>query len=172
MKRKIIFEVHDFGKIKERTNKNSGGKAILTQLETKYIKDNNVCNNYLLTELDYKNKKVIRSDRYSNKDIETYGWNTVKDWVEEDMKRYEEYGINWHSIGIIAEAKIFIPFKIHTNNGFDWNFKIQEISSGGIWGVESDSQPEYFESLEEEQIAELEGYLNTLNVDLSFWKAI
>ena len=167
MERKVIFEFNNFEEIRRLANNNGGKKAILTQIAIQHTVDDCDSINYLLTELDYTNEKVIRSDRYSNKDVEIYGWDAVRKWVEEDIERYEEYGISWNSMGISAEAKILLPFKAYTNDGLGWNFKIQKISSGGIWGIESDSDNSYVEKEEHNQIVELMDYLRILNVDLS-----
>ncbi len=43
---------------------------------------------------------------------------------------------------------------------------IQEIDSGGLWGIESDSGEDYFKEVAGEQIDEIEGYLKILNVNV------
>ena len=167
---KTIFDFDNYEEIKMLADKNKG-RAILTEVVIKYMPDDiNSCN-YLLTELDYINKKVIKSDRYSNRDIERFGWETVKRWVEEDVERYEDYGIGWYSLGIIAEATILIPFQVYNSkHKLDWNFKIEKISSGGIWGIDSDSDEKHIEEEEHNQLLELGRYLQALNVDISLTK--
>jgi hypothetical protein len=56
-------------------------------------------------------------------------------------------------IGIRAEAEIL------TRGCY------QSITSAGIWGVESDSHPNYISTLEREQLEELNGYLDDLGVE-------
>lgn len=167
---KVVFEFNDYERICKITEMNKGKRAILTKLEIMYVEDA-YSSDYLITELDYVNKKVLRSDRYSNADIENYGWDTVKKWVEDDMSRLKKYGIDWYSLGIIASATILIPFRTFTyEDGKEkktWNFKMQGITSGGVWGIESDSEDKYILNEEVRQIEELKEYLRILNVDMS-----
>lgn len=66
----------------------------------------------------------------------------------QDKKRLEAYyNDEWHFIGIQAKAEIRI-------NGIS-----QTISSGGLYGIESDSGDEYFNEVFEEQKEELKGNL-------------
>jgi hypothetical protein len=58
---------------------------------------------------------------------------------------------NWCFIGIIAKAKIV------TENG-----TLQTIRSGGLWGIESDSDKSYIAEIEQEQLAELRKELTAL----------
>lgn len=64
-----------------------------------------------------------------------------------------------NSIGIRAEAKILIP----TEPG---NYIVQEINSGGLWGIESDASEEYIEEIAEDQIEEVKRHLEVLNVNM------
>ena len=63
---------------------------------------------------------------------------------EQDYQRMENYnrGI-WCFIGIHVEAKIQL---INT---------IQTISSGGLWGIESDSDRTYFDQVRKEELSQL-----------------
>ena len=66
----------------------------------------------------------------------------------QDKKRLEAYyNGEWCFIGIQAKAEIRI-------NGIS-----QTISSGGLWGIESDSDEEYFDEVFEEQKEELKDNL-------------
>lgn len=66
-------------------------------------------------------------------------------------------------IGIIAEAEIHIPFKIYNVNGEVTNWKIDTVSSGGIWGVSAEDEIS-IEDEEHIQVDELLGYLEILNI--------
>ena len=57
---------------------------------------------------------------------------------------------NWQFIGIKAEAKI-------TVNGI-----IQHISSGGLWGIESDIGDDYIEEVEKAELSDLKNQLKEL----------
>lgn len=172
--KRVIFELKNFNEVSKLATEGQGKKAILTKIEVEHILDEYCDLNYLLTELDYINQRVVKSDRYSNDDIKEYGWDKIVEWVEGDIERYEEHGIDWYSIGIVAKAIIMIPFEIISyKNGLPckvWNFKLQEISSGGIWGIESDSDDCYVEDEGKGQIDELFKYLEILNVDVSAYK--
>jgi hypothetical protein len=55
---------------------------------------------------------------------------------------------HWNMIGIKAVAEVQT-----SENGREW--LINHISSGGLWGIESDSDEEYKKEIEQEQLAEL-----------------
>jgi len=77
----------------------------------------------------------------------------------QDYKRME--GLNncdWHYIGIIAKAKILIPSNVPTSAQY------QTISSGGIWGIESDGGKEYLQEEAESQLADLAQQLEALGL--------
>lgn len=71
------------------------------------------------------------------------------DSVEQDYKRMEA-GMNgeWCLMGIRAEAIIHLTGDL-----------CQKITSGALWGVESDGGEEYFKELENEQLDGLKGEL-------------
>lgn len=163
---KTIFSFDNYKEIQRLADVNKR-KAILTKIEIKHILEDISSSNYLLTELDYANKKVVKSDRYSNEDVKRFGWETVKRWVREDIERYEDYEIGWYSVGIVAEATILIPFQVFDVHGVRWNFKVEKITTGGMWGIDSDSDESYIKEEEQNQIAELGNYLRILDVDLS-----
>lgn len=99
---------------------------------------------------------------------------TIK-WVEDDNPdlsyldeetyynklRRNTYGESWYMEGCYAEAEIHIPAQ---QGGFS---TIQRIRSGGLWGIESDSDDDYKHEIEQEQLANLKGQLEQLNVDTS-----
>ena len=60
--------------------------------------------------------------------------------------------------GIIADCEILIP---QGNN----NFLTQKITSGGLWGISSDNDKAYIESIKKEQLNELKEILKLLNVE-------
>ena len=93
--------------------------------------------------------------------IDNYGsiWNACIAYARRDKKRLEDYrrGV-WDMIGIKAVATIHIPIE-------DNSSKIQTIDSGGLWGVESDSEDVYIKEIEKEQIGEIKKYLRVLCVE-------
>lgn len=73
-------------------------------------------------------------------------------------------------MGVVAKAEINIPFKVSGYNKDKAKFeeqttyKIQTISSGGLWGVSVEEEQEYLEEIEQEQIYDLLDHLKVLNV--------
>lgn len=74
----------------------------------------------------------------------------VREYVAQDYKRMEDLNTGyWEFIGIKAEAHVVI------------NDVVQEITSGGLWGIESDA-PDEFESIEAEELSSLREQLEAL----------
>lgn len=57
---------------------------------------------------------------------------------------------NWSYIGIRAQAEILI------------DSVTQRITSGGLWGIESDSEPAYLKEIEDEELSSLRDILHNL----------
>lgn len=69
----------------------------------------------------------------------------------QDYDRMEDYNRGgWCFVGVRAVATVYV------------NNVRQELSSGGLWGIESDSGNEYFAQVAGEQIAELREVLESL----------
>lgn len=74
---------------------------------------------------------------------------------EQDRARLASYGDSWYMLGIRAEARITI-----------WSGGVgmtQKISSGGLWGIESDSGEKYFRQVAKEEYKALVGLLKEMN---------
>lgn len=94
---------------------------------------------------------------------------------EKGTASYIEYGLQdyqrmealnngaWHFIGIVAYATVSTPIK----NGHK---RLSEFTSGGLWGIESDSDPEDIQTIMNEELSDLRSHLQNFNVDLSNWK--
>ena len=68
-----------------------------------------------------------------------------------DYERMESFTHgDWHFIGIRAEAEIVI------------DSVIQRISSGGLWGTESDSDESYLKEIEQEELSGLRSILHEM----------
>lgn len=73
--------------------------------------------------------------------------------VEADYRRMESLSRgDWGFVGIRAVAKLSV------------NGTLQTVTSGGLWGIESDSGKDYFKEVEKEQIDELRATLAELGV--------
>jgi hypothetical protein len=68
-------------------------------------------------------------------------------------------------IGIIAEAIVKYP---EGNNG---SYRLETLSSSGLWGIENNSG-KYLDEVGEEQLAELKQHLECFNVDTSNFDSI
>lgn len=83
----------------------------------------------------------------------------VRKYVRQDYERMESLNRGDRSyMGIRADAEIGLP------NGFGVSYgsTIQRITSGGVWGYESDMSKVDFEEAEEEQLSELRAQLKAL----------
>lgn len=70
--------------------------------------------------------------------------------ARQDYERMLDYGNGWVMVGIRAEAKLVIGGVIQT------------IKSGGLWGIESDSDESYLDEVRAEEESELQGILHEL----------
>ena len=97
----------------------------------------------------------------------------VRKYVKQDYERMESLNRgNWCLIGIRAEAEIGIPstsryivlpnIDIRTGKASPRDYLLQTITSGGLWGIESDSDKSYLESVEKEELADLRAQLKAL----------
>lgn len=81
------------------------------------------------------------------------GSKAYQEYGKQDWKRMKSYNNQeWYCLGIIAEAKVQVSL-----DGKNW--KQDKITSGGLWGIESDSESTYFREVEQEQLTELKAYL-------------
>lgn len=64
-------------------------------------------------------------------------------------------------IGIRAEAEIRFPYMTEGRGGRTY-YKTEPITSGGLWGIESDSDSEHFKSIEAEELADLKTELKAI----------
>ena len=86
---------------------------------------------------------------------------------------YKKYGIqdyrrmeglsrgDWHFLGVIAEAVVSFPVSTMMSDR-----RLERLTSGGLWGVESDSG-DYIAEVARDQLGDLEGHLEVFGVDLS-----
>lgn len=92
--------------------------------------------------------------RYFNGNVENYAGESPEDirkYVRQDYERMERLNRgDWAYIGIRAHAEIIV------------DGVLQDISSGGLWGVESDSDRAYLAEIDGEQLAELRDQLRAL----------
>jgi len=81
----------------------------------------------------------------------------VRKYVRQDYERMERLNAgDWCYTGIRAEAEIQTGPFLGTID------TIQTITSGGLWGIESDSDRSYLESVQQEELANLKSELLAL----------
>jgi len=79
-------------------------------------------------------------------------------WAKRDLQRMEDYNKGlWGCVGIIAKARVRVCETL------------QWITSGGLWGIESDDDSGYFKEIAEEQVRQLNEVLSELGFG---WRAI
>jgi hypothetical protein len=93
--------------------------------------------------------------RYFNGCVENYKGETPEDirkYIRQDYERLSGlYKGDWAYVGIRAEAEIVA-----------YNCVTQRITSGGLWGIESDSDRAHIEETEQEEFADLKTQLLVL----------
>jgi len=109
-------------------------------------------------EWDEEDQKIISSCQFNDETIKEYGWNKVLEWMQENKERLNNYGRTWSCIGIKAIAKINVSMNKNTSI-------LQEIESGGLWGIENDSGEEYIEGIKKGQLEELKTILENMGID-------
>lgn len=89
-----------------------------------------------------------------------------REYNERDKERIAAYNNgNWWCVGIQAVAQIAIPTGDNTST-------LQLIKSGGLWGIESDSEKEYMETTAKDEADELKKLLVALNVDVNGYEEL
>ena len=97
--------------------------------------------------------------------IEEYGslWEASKAYAWANQRRLKDfYAGKWHMQGCVARVTVSYP------QGNSRRF--EHFTSGGLWGIESDSDEEYRVEIEMDQLGDLKRHLEQLGVDVSdFW---
>jgi hypothetical protein len=105
--------------------------------------------------------------RYFNGVVGNYKGETpekIRKYVRCDYERMERLQRgDWCYIGIRAEAEILIP---SGSAGV-----VQEITSGGLWGIESDSDASYLADIAAEELSELREQLRAVGFNTRTIKA-
>ena len=84
----------------------------------------------------------------------------VRKYVRQDYERMERLNAgDWCYIGIRAETEVISNTQ---GTGDKWHGVVQRVTSGGLWGIESDSDRDYLESVERDELANLRDELTAL----------
>jgi hypothetical protein len=101
------------------------------------------------------------SDNYKGEPAED-----IRKYVRQDYKRMEAYNRQeWYYVGVRATAEVELSAQINKGcvSGHEvYNKSIQTIRSGGLWGIESDSDRAYLEQIEKEELSDLRDSLKML----------
>jgi len=91
---------------------------------------------------------------------DTEDLNEREKYKEQDKERLDAYYRgSWNTVGVKASCEVLIPIG-------NKSFMTQKINSGGLWGIESDSDKEHIEEIKQEQIEELKRHLKLFNIDI------
>ena len=83
------------------------------------------------------------------KEREAYWRTAMRSNAKQDYERMESYNAGqWCYIGIGAEAEVIT--NVENEGTKQWHGVVQRVHSGGLWGIESDSESSYLESVERE----------------------
>ncbi|MMZ46503.1 hypothetical protein D1872_81200 [compost metagenome] len=82
-------------------------RKIIGEIKVEVVENHMQDLGHLKTVLDYENEAIVKSDKYSQNDIEEHGFDQVVKWVEEDAAELREYNSgNWFFANLRATANI------------------------------------------------------------------
>lgn len=82
-------------------------------------------------------------------------------YLAQDAERLASYGDSWSSVGISAVATIRF-----TEDQSVWSVG-SEVSTAGLWGIESDSGADEFDEVGSDQLSDLRAMLSALGFSAS-----
>lgn len=102
-------------------------------------------------------------DEHKDNVISAYGsiMAACEAYAERDAGRLRDYGNGWHFVGCVAHATVSYPVN---GNG---DRRLESFSSGGLWGIESDSANMHLWAKAREQLNDLGDHLQRFGVDMS-----
>jgi len=106
------------------------------------------------------NDGVVDSCRYTQEDYEKDP-EQVKQWIRQDTQRLNNYGTHWANYGCIAESVVSYPISKQGDR------RLETLTGGGLWGIESDSDESYKIMVAKEQLEELKDHLKRFNIKIS-----
>ncbi len=87
----------------------------------------------------------------------------IQSYINKDNERLEQfYSGDICMMGVIAKTEVSYPINNESNGR-----RIERFASEGLWGIESDSDEEFLQDIQKEQLWDLKEHLNHFNVDLS-----
>lgn len=103
-----------------------------------------------------KIRKWYHENGYSKGNCDFY----ARQQRQQDFERMESYELqDWYVMGIVAKCEV----KYSIGNG---SYRLEHFTSGGLWGIESDSEQKYIDDIEHEQLQDLKEHLQTFNINV------
>ena len=97
---------------------------------------------------------------------EKVGTEDYKKYGMQDFKRMESLNRgHWFFMGIYVEAEVSYPIELGSR-------RLEWLKSGGLWGIESDSDESYIDEIDKEQLDDLKEHLEVFGVDVSNFEII
>ena len=81
------------------------------------------------------------------------------EYAAENLERLSKYGDQWSVVGVRAEARVGV-----SHDGTNW--QMQELTSSGLWGIETDSDRGYFQQVATDELADLGATLRAFGFEL------
>lgn len=106
------------------------------------------------------NDGIVDSCRYTQEEYDKDP-EQVKKWISQDMDRFNTYGTHWVMYGCLAEAVVSYPISKQGDR------RLETLTSGGLWGIESDSDDSYKTEVAKDQIEDLKSHLKQFNIRLN-----
>lgn len=134
-------------------------KPRIDYIRVKWEIDESPDYSYLETKLSEDGKKIISSCRYDQDELDQHPIRTRR-YIKEDMQRLEKFNSGeLCSYGCMAEAEVSYPLNENRDR------KIERFTSGGLWGIESDTNQSYREDTAKEQLEDLREHLKRFNIE-------
>ena len=116
---------------------------------------------------EYKYFVPMNSYSQHRKDLQKMGYSRgncdflARSYVYQDFRRFERLNRgDWFFMGIMVEATIKLDI---TGQG---NYRLETFTSGGLWGIESDSGNDYIKEIESDELNDLKNHLKQFNVNV------
>lgn len=164
MKQKIF--ARSFDQVKTLSKEYKYERGVLGEIWILYPIDEDPDLSYLETKYDEDAQYIIESARYTNDDVKEFGWEKVKEWIDQDHQRLDDYNRGyWRCHGVKAEALVYIPVQtVFTQNKTEVHFVRHYVRTPGLWGIESDSEDAYKREVAEDELYILMDMLKTMGI--------
>ena len=113
---------------------------------------------WLESRLSEDGKTLLSSMRYTQEELNEHPIQTRR-YIKQDIHRLETYGDSWVMMGCTAEAEVSYPIN---DNG---DRRIETFTSGGLWGIESDSDNSYKRDTANDQLWDLIDHVRHFGVE-------